>query len=334
MPVYNTAPYLEEAISSVRGQTFTDWELICVDDGSTDGSYGILLSLQRQDGRIRIIRQQNLYAGVARNRGMEEARGKYILFPDSDDILKPKMLERLLAAIEKSNADFVKCRYEFFEDGTRKYRKAKDYSHYPKSAFSRPLSIDGDSGLLLGAFSAPWNAIYRRDFLVQNSIKFPPFRCVNDTAFYFEAAVKAKSSIVIDEYLYRYRVSRKGSLISQMTGNFACQAENYRLIAKKADELLDQNLARAAKIRYLEGYIYSFYKYDDGGEVRAEMARFLEKDVPAFLLFEATMRPHGYLEERCRALEESLSFRLGYALTAPLRFFYEFVRKLALRKGA
>ena len=76
MPVYNSEKYLREAINSLQNQTYKKFEIICVDDGSTDQSLNILKKLQSEDSRIKIIQQQNLFAGVARNNGLQEATGK------------------------------------------------------------------------------------------------------------------------------------------------------------------------------------------------------------------------------------------------------------------
>ena len=93
MPIYNAAPYLREAIDSVCCQTFTDCELICVDDGSTDGSAAILDEISVTDPRVRVIHQANQGVAVARNRGLDEAMGDWITWVDADDLYAPWRLE-------------------------------------------------------------------------------------------------------------------------------------------------------------------------------------------------------------------------------------------------
>ena len=88
--------YLSVCIESVINQSFTDWETLLVDDGSTDESLNVLKSYAQKDGRVRILTQQNQYAGVARNNGMDAARGEYLLFLDADDLFAPEMLEKML----------------------------------------------------------------------------------------------------------------------------------------------------------------------------------------------------------------------------------------------
>ena len=107
IPVYNVEPYLKQCMDSVVGQTLKEIEIICVDDGSTDGSLDILREYAAEDNRIQIIEQKNAGAGAARNNGMRHATGKYLSFLDSDDFFEPRMLEKAYDLAEKDQADFV-----------------------------------------------------------------------------------------------------------------------------------------------------------------------------------------------------------------------------------
>lgn len=114
VPVYNTAGFLEETAETVRAQKETDWELLFVDDRSTDESREIIKRCMQKDERIRLIEQpENRGAAEARNRGVEEAQGRYIAFLDADDLWKEERLSKELAFMEKQHAGFVFCGYEF-----------------------------------------------------------------------------------------------------------------------------------------------------------------------------------------------------------------------------
>jgi len=108
IPVYNVAPYLRECLDSVLAQTFTDWEAICVDDGSTDGSGAILDEYAARDRRFRIIHQHNAGVSAARNKGLEISSGEYITFIDGDDAFLPKWLDVFARTIRETNADLVR----------------------------------------------------------------------------------------------------------------------------------------------------------------------------------------------------------------------------------
>lgn len=107
IPVYNAEKYLEKCLDSILQQTFREIEVICVDDGSQDASKQILRRYASQDARVIVVEQKNMYAGVARNRGMELAKGKYLIFLDADDFFHPDMLRRAYACSEQYRADIT-----------------------------------------------------------------------------------------------------------------------------------------------------------------------------------------------------------------------------------
>ena len=107
MPIYNAEIYLEESVNSILNQNFEDFELICIDDGSTDNSLAILNEISKKDSRLRVISQKNLGAGAARNKGIKESLGEYICFIDSDDYVIPEYLEIAYDNITSNNSDIV-----------------------------------------------------------------------------------------------------------------------------------------------------------------------------------------------------------------------------------
>lgn len=117
VPVYNAAAYLEQTVEMVRRQTFSDWELLLVDDGSSDASVRIAEELAKADERIRLfVQKQNGGAAKARNAGIREAAGRYLAFLDADDIWQPQKLERELAFLKEKQAAFVCTSYEFGDE--------------------------------------------------------------------------------------------------------------------------------------------------------------------------------------------------------------------------
>lgn len=112
VPVYNCAPYVERCIHSIMAQTHTDLEIICVDDGSTDGSSQLLDKLTMEDPRIHVIHQSNAGVSAARNAGIDIATGDLITFVDSDDAIEPDMYEILLPYFSDESVDIVHCGYK------------------------------------------------------------------------------------------------------------------------------------------------------------------------------------------------------------------------------
>ena len=107
--VYNTGPYLRPAVESILAQTFTDFELLLVDDGSHDGSAAVCDALAQEDARIRVFHQPNGGPAHARNTGLDNARGDYIGFVDSDDLIAPDMYEKLYAAVQAPGVRLAAC---------------------------------------------------------------------------------------------------------------------------------------------------------------------------------------------------------------------------------
>ncbi|MBR0438369.1 MAG: glycosyltransferase family 2 protein [Clostridia bacterium] len=111
IPVYNVEVYLEEALQSVRDQTYGNLEIIIIDDGSTDGSGGICERSAAEDPRFRVICQENRGLSAARNRGLDVSTGEYIAFLDPDDAYLPSFMEKMLTAMERDGTDICECRY-------------------------------------------------------------------------------------------------------------------------------------------------------------------------------------------------------------------------------
>ena len=121
MPAYNSALFVEEAITSVLAQSFTDFELIVIDDCSQDNTACIVSEFAERDARVRLVRNnKNMGVAQTRNRGLELFRGKYVALLDSDDYWKPQMLEKMLALAEEMKADIVYCSYELVDEQGRK----------------------------------------------------------------------------------------------------------------------------------------------------------------------------------------------------------------------
>ena len=125
---YNTEKYLSETIQSVLNQTFTDWELIIVNDGSTDKTQTIAKEFEAKDERIKVLSQKNQGPSVARNNGISQAKGNYISFLDADDILHKNRLKEHLNFMEKNNLDFSYCDMMlFYPDGSKEIKEAIDF---------------------------------------------------------------------------------------------------------------------------------------------------------------------------------------------------------------
>ena len=121
MPAYNAEPFIEEAISSVLSQTTSDWELIVIDDGSSDCTQKIISKFTSEDARVHlIINEENMGVAKTRNRGLDLFQGKYVALLDSDDYWAPQMLEKMIARAEETGADIIYCSYALVDEQGKK----------------------------------------------------------------------------------------------------------------------------------------------------------------------------------------------------------------------
>ena len=205
MPVYNAMPYLTDCLDSVLAQTMRNFELICVDDGSTDESLNVLKSYAQKDDRVHILTQKNQYAGVARNNGMDAARGEYLLFLDADDLFEPEMLEKMLDRSEEDQTDICICRtdiYDMTSDSFRRYNPL-DRSYYPSVLPFSPQEYSKHIFLFGG--SAAWNKLIRRALLLQHGIRFETRRIGEDMLFSYCCLVCARKITYVDSTLLHLR---------------------------------------------------------------------------------------------------------------------------------
>lgn len=173
VPVYNSEKYLEAALDSIIGQSLKNIEIILIDDGSTDNSGDICDSYARKDNRIKVIHQANAGISRARNRGLEEARGQYVMFADNDDICLEGWLEKNYTCIEKHHADIVKFGRvsRTIEDDT--FILSEDIRDLEAGIYDRKKLQTSYFFLRdKGVFSPIWDGMYSRDFIERYHLRF------------------------------------------------------------------------------------------------------------------------------------------------------------------
>lgn len=212
MPVYNAEAFLRHSIGCLLGQSLRELELICVDDGSTDSSPEILSDYAGRDSRVRVIRQENAGPGAARNRGIELARGDYLIFLDADDWFEQDMLESMLHTAEQERAEICLCRAERFDDQSGEplpsaWMLKEEY--LPSLSFA-PEEIAGH--LFQFTYGMVWDKLISRALIERIKLRFPPLRCAEDTAFAFIALLNASRIAVLPEVKLHYRVNRGSSV--------------------------------------------------------------------------------------------------------------------------
>lgn len=219
IPIYNVEAYLEKCISSVRNQTYTDLEIILVDDGSTDGCAEICRIAAKEDARILVIHKENGGLSDARNAGIQMASGKYLMFVDSDDYIHEQMVERLYQELTKKDADLAMCEFykeapdgrHYFE-ATRRLKKAQDGQIFEGEEIERLIFEDifeNRSSLVVA-----WNKLYKAELFEE--IRYPAGKLHEDEYVIHELLYKAKRMVYIDEPCYYY-VQHKSSIMGTVS---------------------------------------------------------------------------------------------------------------------
>lgn len=201
VPVYNGEKYLRECLDSIAGQTLRELEVLCVDDGSKDGSAAILKEYAEKDARFQFLPQENLGVSAARNRALKSAHGEFIAFMDCDDFYPAKdALEKLYSAAVDNEADIVGGSLgELYPDGTMKtdFDGKKSPYTFCKNGWLNLHSCPFEYG-------AP-RYLFRRSLIVENKLEYPPYKTYEDPVFLVRAMIAARRFYAIPDVVYMYR---------------------------------------------------------------------------------------------------------------------------------
>lgn len=199
VPVYNVEQYLRRCLESIRAQTFADFECICVDDGSPDGSGGILDEYAEKDSRFVVIHKENGGVSSARNAGLDAAKGEWIAFCDSDDWVESCMLEKMLSGKDAECSEMIVC-------------GAKDTLNL-NTFLMKYCDKDMDGNNALSAlFSSVWAKLYRRKYIIENNLFFPEnIRLGEDVFFTYSYMANVHKILCISGNYYNYFVSNEDS---------------------------------------------------------------------------------------------------------------------------
>ena len=256
VPCFNVEKFVEECIDSILAQTYSNLEVICINDGSTDSTPQILDRYANSDKRIRVISKTNSGYGHSMNVGLDAAKGDYIGIVESDDFIEPDMFEKLLKNAVANDLDISKCGYFEFKtaDGTN---TPVDTTYVPKNRVLKP--VDEQSPF----YQPPsiWSAIYKRAFLKRNGIRFleTPGASYQDTSFAFKCYFSADRFGMLEESLLHYRIDNANSSINNPKKLF-CVCDEYDEIWRFAQEKADrfEKVKTLVPVLELSAYKWNF----------------------------------------------------------------------------
>ncbi|MBE6141090.1 MAG: glycosyltransferase family 2 protein [Methanobrevibacter sp.] len=221
IPVYNPGKLLITCLDSVKKQTLTNIEILCIDDGSTDNSYQILNNYSQKDKRFKIFSQKNLGAGSARNKGIEKAKGEYIIFLDSDDWIESDMCEKLYNLAKKLDVDLVLFdTIRHLADNNSKtlihFQKDEFKENYENYIFNYTFIKDK---IMNGFYGVIWSKFYRAKFIKDNHIQFPNHKMYNDVEFHVKTLLLAHKIAYFPKIFYHYVRIGQSSLQTSYSGS-------------------------------------------------------------------------------------------------------------------
>lgn len=248
--MYNTEKYVTRCLESLLHQTFQDFEVIIVDDCSTDNSCAIVTEIAPQfNGKLKLIRlkKNSGYPGFPRNTAMSNAKGKYIIFLDSDDFFTDTALEEFYTAAEENDADIVHGEkyYEYHEEDSKIVVTTFQKTPY----VDKPTLDTEDIGERIAKFvswKTLWwacNKLFLREFLVKNNIQFPHITAWEDLVFTFICTLRAKNYVRVPNVIYFYRIrsdslSHKGRNAYEMTSNLIGSMKAMDKVMEKTEFLI------------------------------------------------------------------------------------------------
>lgn len=263
VPVYNVEQYLAECLDSLLSQTYEDYEIICINDASTDKSYDILLEYSDNNKCIKVLNNDsNQGQSYSRNRGIKEAVGEYVLFVDSDDMLCPDALSILNETIEENEVEMVCYRYLVKLEG--KVAKEKNTVAYEEIVFDDDIKT-GQRWFMEMAerslfFVAPWTYLSKREFLLNNSLLFYEGIIHEDVLYMFQCILVVSKIKYIHKFIYINR-ARDNSTTSTMN---EFRLDSLIIALGKILTLwhnctLEEGMDDAIK-QYMEGWMPAIYK--------------------------------------------------------------------------
>lgn len=206
IPTYNVEKYIDQCLDSLQAQTFDNFEVLCVDDGSEDQTISRIREHMKADQRIRLIEMPHCgLAGVMRNEGIRQAKGEYCLFLDGDDFFEPEMLEHSFGKAREDDADICMFDARMYYEATKTYKKSNvilktEYipEQIPFEGKSFPYIFNIGTG-------CPWTKLIRKSLIDENHIEFMALPRFNDVYFVFLTLALAKRVTILQEVLVNYR---------------------------------------------------------------------------------------------------------------------------------
>lgn len=292
VPICNVERYLEECLDSLAAQSFTDFEVLCINDGSTDGSLAIIHRYMEADARFRVIDKPNSGYGASMNMGLANAIGEYIAILESDDFFEPNALELLVDAAERNQSDVVKA--DFYLYWSTPQERDELFRIVDEQEVGRTMRPIDDLAIFFRKPSI-WSALYRSSFLRDNGIDFleTPGASYQDAGFNFKVWASAARATFIADPILHYRQDNEKSSVNS-SAKVYCVCDEYASMASFVNDRLegDPRLMGILECMKFDSYMWNYDRLS--GDLRgdfivrasSEFADDLDKGLVDFRLFD------------------------------------------------
>lgn len=282
IPSYNEEKNISRCLDSVLNQTFTDFEVLCVDDGSTDKTFDIIKKYSEKDGRIIPLKNPGKGVSSARNYGIDNSKGEYIGFVDSDDFIQPQMYEFLYRALTENNCDFSVCRY-----GKTSEIKEKSFEYKVENFSPENFISFTDSDFTLNnelIFSSACTKLISKKFL--NKTRFKKFKIGEDTVFNSELYSKSNNSVFVNSELYTYYVNIESVSFTELWHEkwfdlLETRFISYDLLNRKNEVLSSFYLERGMK--FLLSYRFNLKDSPNEKNFKKPLKKYFRKYIMSFM---------------------------------------------------
>lgn len=253
VPCFNSEKTIATCLISIEKQSYSNIEIIVIDDGSTDTTVSIVEKLAETDNRIKVYSKPNEGVSIARNYGIEKATGEYIGFVDADDIIIYNMYEKMISAIENTQAGLVVCKYSTNED-----KSIGDDFFWNKDQYVHEMFLPS---CWIAAFV--WNRLYRKKYIDEYSIRFhTDIKVCEDTLFNFEYLKNINNVYVVNESLYEYQINSNSAMFSgEFNVNKLTAMEAYDIMLKQTENSTYKKYIQIACMWYVEILYMQVIKY-------------------------------------------------------------------------
>lgn len=274
IPVYNVEKYIFSSVKSILNQTYSNLQIILVDDGSTDKSGEMCDELEKMDSRISVIHKENGGVSSARNVGLKNATGKYVGFVDPDDLINKNMYERMHNVIVETDSDCILCNskiiysYDEVDIGRNELK--------PFETFDTIEALRKSFGTDNSIIAKVWDKLFKKK-IIENILFDETLTNGEDTLFCFNAIRNCKKICALDEILYYY-LMRNDSAIKKVDSKKAIQMYEvkksiYDIALQYDDSEIEKNIEKSYAISLCD----LFFKLDDLGNYRKELKKYYLK---------------------------------------------------------